>query len=172
MARKATDPAGEGEGEGHGRRLEDEGVRLVIACYPEVRDWWNRYCAARAYQRERAGEAVSGAEKKGAGASLARLICWASTLCDADLERIDREGAVILAGLSRMPPDYGKAPGRSDPMTIPRRPGTALGPPPSDGIDPAAVVLKPIGLNRHRVQDQPLGEDVVAELDDIPAGDA
>ena len=149
-----------------GRRLEGEGVRLVVACYPELRDWWNRYCTARAYQRERAGEDVGGGEKKGAGPSLARLICWLSTLCDEDLDRIDREGGVLLAGLSRLPPDYGRTPGRADPMAIPRRAATVL-----VVEDPAGPVpLKRVGLNRHGMDDQPLGQDVAPEGDDVPAG--
>jgi hypothetical protein len=175
MAKKGTDTAGEGEEAG--RRLDDVGVRLVVNCFPEVRDWWNRYCAARAYQRERAGEAVGGGEKKGAGAALARLICWATTLCDEDLERIDREGAGILDGLSRLPADHGRVPGRADPMTIPRRAASVFGGPghaatsvPDDPAGP--VVLKPVGLHRNRMEDQPLGQDVAAEGDDIPAGPA
>ena len=149
-----------------GRRLEDEGVRLIVACYPEVRDWWNNYARARAYQRERAGEAVGGAEKKGAGASLSRLICWASTLCDADLDRIDREGGALLARLAKLPPDHGRVPGRADPMTIPRRAATVLVV--EDPLGP--VPLKRVGLNRSGMDDQPLGQDVAPEGDDIPAG--
>lgn len=149
--------------EATGRRLEEEGVRLVVACFAEVRDWWNRYCTARAYQRERAGEDVGGGEKKGAGASLARAICWLSSLNDADLERIDREGGELLAGLSRLAADHGRVPGRADPMTIPRRAESVFG-------DAAPITLKPVGLNRHVVADEPLGQDVAAQGDDEPAG--
>ena len=74
----------------------------------------------------RAGEDVGGGEGRRPWPSLARLICWLSTLCDEDLDRIDREGGVLLAGLSRLPPDYGRTPGRADPMAIPRRAATVL----------------------------------------------
>lgn len=169
MAKKAK------KDEGAGRRLEDDGVRLVIPCYIELRDWWNAYAAARAYQRERAGEAVNGGEKKGAGASLARAICWLSTLNDADLERIDREGGDLLAELSRLAADYGKVPGRADPATIPRRTASVFAPvptatPTSGPGGGAVVVLKPVGLHHHRAADELQGQDVAAEGDGEPGG--
>lgn len=141
-----------------GRDVRRDGLTLVVPCFVEVRRWWNHYFAGVAYRREAAGERIERGDKLGAGNAMSSILCWLATLSDADLERIEREGRAILDDLSRLPADYGRVPGRADPVTIPRRAESVLRPP----SDPGPVQVAPqVG------QPPPGGVEVLAANDRV-----
>ena len=103
------------------RDLRDDGVNVPVPMYVELRDYLNRYFAARGHQRAKAGVVESRGEKMGCGNALARLVAWYAHLNDADIEAIQGVGGAILEDQAQLPADYGKVPGRQDFMAIRRR---------------------------------------------------
>jgi len=134
-----------------GRDLRRDGLKMDVRAYVEVRSWLNHYFSTRGHERKGRGIVESPGEQKGAGNALNRLVAWYSRLCDEDIERIQEEGASVLAALDVLPPEYGKRTGHDDPIAVPRRTATTLrdesmparaGDPVAaagDGVDPAAA---------------------------------
>lgn len=113
------------------RDVRRDGLSINVPVYFEIRRWLNDYFAARARRAEQSGHEVARGDKLGAGNAMADVVCWLASLCDADIERICREGGAIRAEQDRMDPEYGKAPGVIEPMMIRRRTGSVFAPEPS-----------------------------------------
>jgi len=170
------------------RNLRAHGLSIVVPCYIELRDWYHRYFSARAYRRAGAGIVESRGEKMGAGQAMARLMAWHASLGDGDIEWIQETGLALMQAQDAQPPDYGKVPGREDPLTIPRRTESVFRPevlrgnpgpkPPSGGpggagagagVDPAGTpAIQLVALQDRRPRDQPAGGDLIPPGDHAP----
>lgn len=116
-----------------------------------LREHLNTYHQRRARARHRAGEVVEQGEFRGAGRFVLNALAWLSSLSDADIEHIDREGKGLLERVQALGPEYegplpygqrsdsvlrGDAPGRGD------RAGEGLG-----GVKLPKRGGKPKGVN-------------------------
>lgn len=89
-----------------GRNLEENGRNMVVRVYPEVQRHVIDYYRRMAWRRKNRGEAIPSGELKGHSYAVGRVLCWLSTLSDADQRRIQDEGGILLDKLHELPADY------------------------------------------------------------------